>query len=486
MSQTFRLRKPVPAEKAERSYWIQSSGMSEADYLPALHGHIDAEIAIVGGGLTGLWTAWRIKELNPDADVVILEADFCGSGASGRNGGQVHTWFGSLDYLRSVVGRKEAIRLARATRDAIAEMQQLQADGVLEMDLRLGGFVSVSVAEAHDGGWSEKLAELETIGEEPFEAMGRERAQEVSAAATSREGVFEQFSGTMDPFKLSRSLRDQLVSRGVRIYEQSPVVEFRTGSPSVFVTASGSVTAERVLLATGAWAGSIPQINRSIYTVDGQVVTTEPIPELLDKIGMEPGRAISDSQMQVLYLQRTVDDRLLLGQGSGLPVYKDQLGQRTNHNPRLQEDVTAELRRMYPQLKNVAIDYSWAGPIDISASHLPIIDTLSKAPNVLYCVGWTGTALAQIPVVARMLAARLLDVDDEWSRSPLADQSDRITTVFPEPFRYIGANVVRKAVQRRVVRERAGKRVAWPTRALISLMPRYREPAQEYVPTERS
>lgn len=486
MSQTFRLRQPVPAEAAERSYWIQASGMRDDDYLPALRGDIDADIAIVGGGLTGLWTAWRIKELDPAADIAIIEADFCGSGASGRNGGHVHTWFGSLDYLRSVVGREEAIRLASATRDAIAEMQQLQADGVLEMDLRLGGFVSVSVAAAHDGGWKQKLSELESIGEEPFEPMGRERAQEVSAATTSREGVFEQFSGTMDPFKLSRSLRDRLISGGVRIYEQSPVVELRTGSPSALTTPEGSVIAKHVLIAAGAWAGSIPQINRAVYTVDGQVVTTEPIPELLDGIGLEAGRAISDSQMQVLYLQRTVDDRLLLGQGSGLPVYKDRLGKRTNHNPQLQEDVTAELRRMYPQLKDVAIDYSWAGPIDISASHLPIIDALDGAPNVLFCVGWTGTALAQIPVVARMLAARLLGVDDEWSKSPLADQSGRITRVFPEPFRFIGASVVRKAVQRRVVRERAGKRVAWPTRALISLMPRYREPAQEYVPTERS
>lgn len=485
MSQTFRLRRPVAANASQRSYWIQSSGMDEADYLPPLRGNIEADIAIVGGGLTGLWTAWRIKELEPDADVVIVEADFCGAGASGRNGGQVHTWFGSLDYLRSVVGREEASRLARATRDAILELEQAQADSVLEMDLRLRGFVSVSVAAAHDDGWKQNLADLEAIGEEPYEAMGRERALEVSAAASSREGIFERLSGTMDPFKLCRSLRSGLIRRGVRIFEQSPVTEFRTGTPSKLKTPEGRIEAKQVLIATGAWAGSIPQINRAVYTVDGQVVTTEPIPELLDEIGLEPGRAISDSQMQVLYWQRTVDDRLLLGQGSGLPVYKDRLGTRTNHNPRLQEDVTAELRRTYPQLKDVAIDYSWAGPIDISASHLPVIDTLDDAPNVLFCVGWTGTALAQIPVVARMLAARLLHVDDEWSRSPLADQSGRITAVFPEPFRYIGANVVRKAVQRRVVREREGKRVAWPTRALISLMPRYREPAQEYVPTAR-
>lgn len=486
MSHTYRLRPPVAAESDEQSYWIKANGMRADEGLVALQGDIDAQIVIVGGGFTGLWTAWRILELDPRADVVIVEADFCGSGASGRNGGHVHTWFGSLDYLRALVGRDEAIRLARATRDVIDELQAAQESGVLDMDLRLNGFVNVSIAEPHDGGWTEKLDELEELGERPFELMDRTRARRVSGTTSAREGVIEPFAGTMDPFKLVRSLRDSLVDRGVRIFEQTPVTALRTGSPARITTPAGAVTAQQVLLATCAWAGSIPQVNQAMYTVDGQVVATEPIPELLDQIGLEGGRAISDSQMQVLYLQRTVDDRLLLGQGSGLPVFKDRLGKNTNHNPRLQADVTAELRRMYPELAHAKIDYAWAGPIDISASHLPIIDTLKHAPNVMFCVGWTGTALAQIPVVARMLAAKLLGIDDEWSRSPLVDQSGRITKVFPEPFRYIGANIVRKAVQRRVVLEREGRRVGWATRALISLMPRYREPAEEYMPDKRA
>lgn len=483
MSPTYQLKQPVPATSAQRSYWIQRAGMTEGHYLPPLSDVENARVAIVGGGFTGLWTAWRMLELEPDADIVILEADFCGSGASGRNGGHVHTWFGSLDYLRAVVGSEEAIRLARETRRAIQELQELQDAGDLQMDLRLGGFVNVSVAAAHDGGWEAKLDELAGIDEYPFESMDRERAKEVSASQSAREGVIEDFSGTMDPFRLARSLRDRLVERGVKIYEQSPVTEIRAGATTELVTSRGAVKAKRVLIATNAWAGSIPQINRAMYSVDGQVVTTEPIPELLDEIGMLPGRAISDSQMQVLYLQRTSDDRLLLGQGSGLPIYKADLGERSNFNPRLEADVTTELKRMYPELRDVAIDYSWVGPIDISTSHLPVIDSLRGAPNIEYCVGWSGTALAQIPVVARMLAAKLLDVDDVWSRSPLANQSGRITTIFPEPFRYFGARVVRKAVIRRVARERSGKRVGWVTRGLISLMPRYRAAASEYVPT---
>lgn len=471
-----RLHPPEPAPPEDRSYWIRSTWHADTHHLAPLTGEERAEIAIIGGGLTGLWTAWRLIELDPEADVIILEGDFCGSGASGRNGGQVHTWFGDLDALRVVAGDDEARRLARATRDAITELKQLQDDGTLEMGLRLDGFINASVCPTHDGDWEGIVRDVEAGGDTPYELLDGPTARKLTGTATSRGGVREPFSGTMDPFRLVQSMRDRLVERGVRIYEQSPVTELHTGSPATLRTPSGVASADRALVASNAWAGSIPQINRHMYAVDAGVVATEPIPELLDELGIVDGRAISDSQMQVLYLQRTVDDRLLIGQGSGWPVYGARIGARSNRNERLTADVTAELHRMYPSLRDAGIDYDWAGTIDISATHLPVIDHLEGASHVMFCVGWTGTALAQIPVVARMLASKLLRVDDEWSRSPFADQRGHHIAIAPEPFRFLGAHIVRRAVTRRVRREREDKPVGRGTRALIALMPRYRDP----------
>lgn len=476
MTKTYRLRPPVPAEPGDRSYWIQTTSPDGVDRLSALDSAVTASIAIVGGGLTGLWTAWRILENDPAADVVVVEADFCGSGASGRNGGQVHTWFGNLDYLRAVTGRAEAIRLARATRDAIAEMAQLQQDDVLAMDLRLDGFVSYSATPAHDGNWRPAFALLAEHEETPYRELDSAEIVEVTGTATSRGGMLEQDAGTMNPFKLVMSLRERLIERGARIYESTPVTSIVTGDPATLHTPNGSVTAKRVLIATNAWAGSIPQINRVMYAVDGQVITTEPLPDKLAQTGLVDGKALGDSQMQVLYYQRTVDGRLLLGQGSGLPIYRDRLTARSNRNPALEAGVVSEMERMYPSLSGARVDYAWVGPIDISASHLPVIDTLRGADNILYCVGYTGTALAQIPVVARILAAQLQGIDDEWSRSALGHQRGRITKIFPEPFRFIGATIVRRAVMRRVRMEMAGRRVGPFTKGLIALMPRYRGP----------
>lgn len=472
---TYVLHPPVPAREDERSFWIRSEG-DRIERLEALAGPTTASIAIIGGGLTGLWTAWRIIEQAPGTDVVILEADFCGAGASGRNGGQVHTWLGNLDYLRAVVGRSEAIRLARATRDAIEELRTLQAEGILDMDLRLDGFVSYSAAPAHDGNWRGAFELLREHGESPFVELDPDEAKRITGTHSSRGGMIEGEAGSVNPFKLVRSLRDRLIERGVRIFESSPVVQIETGAPTVLRTPGGSVAASKVLIATSAWAGAIPQINQVMYAVDAQVIATEPIPDKLDALGIIDGKALGDSQMQVLYYQRTVDGRLLLGQGSGLPIYRDRMTRRSNRNRALEPGLIAEMHRMYPSLEGVRVDYAWVGPVDISVSHLPIIDTLRGSDDVLFCVGFTGTALAQIPVVARILAAKLLDVDDEWSRSALGNQRGRITRVFPEPFRFIGATIVRQAVIRRVRREMAGRRVGPLTKALIALMPRYRAP----------
>jgi len=475
MAKTFTLRPPVPAQPEERSYWIQTTAPEGPVITAPLRADIRTPIAIIGGGFTGMWTAWRILEQNPDQRIVILEADFCGSGASGRNGGQVHSWFGSLGYLRALVGKKEAIHLARETSHAITELKKLQDDGTFEMDLRLDGWILGASSKAQEGAWLESMEQLAEHGETPYRELDAEELKARTGSTSAYQGILEENAGSMNPYKLARSMRQRLIERGVEIYEDTPVLTMCGGSPVTLTTPGGKVTADKVLVATNAWANSIPEMNRYMYAVDGQVTVTEPIPEKLDELGWKNGEAIADGQMQVLYFQRTKDGRILLGQGSGLPIYKDRLTARNNRNPKLVPPVIKELHRMYPTLKDVKIEYEWLGPIDIVATHIPMMGTLKNEPNIFYCVGWSGTALAQIPVISRILASHLLGTNDEWSRSKLFNPAHR-TRIFPEPLRFIGATLVRLAVIRRVRKEIQNKKVDPITRFLVSLMPRYRAP----------
>jgi glycine/D-amino acid oxidase-like deaminating enzyme len=460
----------VVASRQDRSFWLQDAGHPGRDACQRVVGELRTQVAILGGGLTGMWTAYRLKQRSPETDVLIVEADVCGGGASGRNGGQVHSWFESLDRLAAVTDEREAVRMALATQAAIEELAALQDSGTLDMGLRLDGWLWTASSPAQEGSWEPTLAACERAGVMPYRRLDADQIRALVGPSASYQGVLEERAGSLHPGKLCAGLRALLLGMGVRIYERSPVTAIHAGPPAVLATPAGTVTADRVLIANNAWATSLPELRRYVYTVDSAVIVTEPVPDLLDELGWTSGVAVCDSQLQVLYYQRTVDGRVQLGRGSGGLVFGDRVGARQNRNPAELAPSRAELARVYPQLQDVAVDYDWTGPIDCTASHVPLLGTLAGRPNLFYCVGWNGTALAQIPAVSHILASLLLGVDDEWARSGLARQH-RPKPIPREPLRFLGATVVRQAVRRKNRLEIRNRRVDPVTEALVRLRP---------------
>ena len=168
---TLRLRQPAVASPSDRSFWLQDIGAGTA--TEPLQGNQRADVAIVGGGYTGLWTALRIRELAPETRVIVLEADLCGSGASGRNGGQVHSWFAELDQISTIVGLEEARQLCADTVGSIAELKALQQNGTIDMDLRLDGWLWTASSIAQEGAWEHSVAMASAVGENRFRQIGR-------------------------------------------------------------------------------------------------------------------------------------------------------------------------------------------------------------------------------------------------------------------------------------------------------------------------
>lgn len=465
----YSLRPPLPARPAERSLWIEAAGLSDR-VLPPLRGRGRYDVVIIGGGLTGLWTAIRLRELDPGAAIAIVEAEFCGAGASGRNGGQLHSWFESLDRLSAVAGNDEVVALARETVHAIDELAELQAAGTVDMDLRLDGWMWTASSSQQEGAWNRSVELGDRLGEQHYRSLSAAELQRRGGSAVAYQGVAEERAGTLNPAKLTAGLRELALSRNIEVFERSPVRQLVGGSTVGVVTDGGLVSAEKVLLATNAWAGSIPEINRLMYSVIGNVMTTVPIPDRLDELGWTGGEAICDAQTQVLYYQRTVDGRVLFGRGGGRPIYRDRLGAAANQETAALGALVAEFNRVYPSLADVPIDHHWSGPVDCLPSHVPVIDHLRSAPNVLYCIGWNGTALAQAPVVGRIAASLLADVDNDWSRSGLVGARRR-QRVIPEPLRFLGARVIHGAVRRTNTRA-ITNRPAHPTdRLLTGLVP---------------
>lgn len=477
--QRFTLRPPVLAAPGDRSFWLQDIG---ADAITApLSGDAQADIAIVGGGYAGLWTALRLREQAPDLSITLLEADFCGSGASGRNGGQVHSWFAEIDLLAHVVGRDEALDLCRATADAIDELDKMQRDGLINMDLALQGWMWTASSRAQEGAWDAADTLCRRMGEyRRLRPLDGAEIRRRTGSDVSYTGVVEDRAGTVQPAKLAVGLRALALARGIVIHEKSPVVSIECDTSKtgvVMVTPAGRLRASKAVLTTNAWLSSIPEIRRHMFVVDSQIIATEPAAEALDRMGWGRGLSICDSQAHVLYYQRTATDRVIWGRGTGHVAFGGHVGAWCNRSADGGADNIRELKRVYPALAGVQVTHDWTGPIDCMAEHLPVFGHLTGAPNILFGGGFNGTGIAQTPVAGRILASLALGLDDRWSRSGLVGLGKR-GILPPEPLRYLGARVVRKAIRLRNDAEIVNRAPSAIVRMLSELKPGHGGPVQ--------
>lgn len=465
---TIKMRPPVAAAKEDRSFWLQCI---DADAVTAaLQGSVDCDVAIVGGGYAGLWTAIRIKEKAPQARVTVLEAHFCGSGASGRNGGQVHSWFAEIDMLCALVGDDDALMLCRATADAIEELSGLQASGIIDMDLRLDGWLWTASSTAQEGAWAQAHDLCRTLGEERFRTLQRADILARTGSAASYVGIVEERAGTVQPAKLALGLRRLALSMGIVIHERSPVCEIVPGDRPALRTAKGTLSASKVVLAANAWLSAIPELHPYLYVVSSQVIATAPAAEILDQIGWTDGASICDAQHHVLYYQRTPGGEVIFGRGTGGIAFGDRIDARFNRSGDAGADNIREMHRVYPQLKGVPVICDWTGPIDCTAQHLPIFDHLRDHPNIFYAMGFNGTGIAQAPVAGLIMASLVLGRDDAWSRCGLVGIAKR-TRLPPEPLRYAGARLVRRAIRRKNDLEILNRKPDRITRFLAGLAP---------------
>jgi glycine/D-amino acid oxidase-like deaminating enzyme len=462
-----------------RSLWLSEAGLDGSD--PPLIGERSADVAIVGGGFVGLWTAIELTHRRPSLSVVVLEQDICGGGASGRNGGQAHTWFDRLDSLAAVCGPDEALRLAWASADALEELGALEEAGH-ELGLCRDGWLQTATTAAQLGAWEPMLAACERYGVQRYERLGAADVALRTGSAVHLAGVIEPGSGTVQPARLVAALKAMAREAGVVIHERTPVRAIRRGAAPVLVTPDGLLTAPRVVLATGAWASALPQLARRIFVVASDIVVTPPIPGRLDALGWTGGAALCDSQARVLYYMRTRDGRAALGRGGGRIAWSGHVGRGFDSDAAAARDAAAALGRVYPGLQDVPVERSWSGPVDRTLAGLPLFGDLDGRGEVHYGVGWSGTGVVQSRLGGRILASLTLGTDDEWSRSGLVGQ--RPFAYPAEPIRFLGAHLVRGAVKRVGRAEDAGRRASALDRRLAALTPALDpEPATPATPT---
>ena len=400
----------------------------------------------MGGGFTGLWTAIQLKKLEPSLDVVLIERDLCASGASGRNGGFLVSWWAKFLTLKKICGEQEALRLARASADAIDDVLAFCDKEKIDAQARRDGWLWAATSDAQIGAWQETLDAIARAGDSPFNEWTPEQVAARSGSDMHRAGIFEAGPASLQPAALGRGLRRVAIERGVRIYERTPMQDIGFGRPAVVGTPRGQIIADRVVIAMNAWGARFAQIRQSIAVVSGDIVMTPPIGEQLESIGWNDGLGISDGRALVHYYRTTPDGRVVFGKGGmcGEFCYGGRVGAQVEGESTIAAAVTRAFHWTYPMLADVDMEMSWRGPIDRTQSGLPTFWHLGPNKNIWYAIGFSGNGVGPCHLAGKILASLTLERNDEWSQTPLVRSPTRDFP--PEPFRYVGSRLLRRAL----------------------------------------
>lgn len=449
-------------------FWLREAGTPAP--APPLRDDVDADVLVVGGGFSGMWAAWHARRLEPGARVVLLEADLvCARGPSGRNGGFCSDMWLSAATMRGRWGDAGALAVGRAAADAVERIGEFcRAEGV-DAWFRRAGYMQVSTAPAHDGAWEPAARACAELGVEgAVRPLSRAEVASRCASPAFRAGAICPGSATVQPARLALGLRQRLLDAGVAVHESSPVRELRAGPDGVLArTPAGTARAPRAVLAIGAAAkGRRGPLRRRLTVASSHVVATEPVPDLLERIGWTGGESIVDSRSLVDYFRTTPDGRIVLGWGGGRIALGARLRDRAELDPRVVATAAAHLRAYFPGLAGRHIAHAWGGPIDASPTHLPMIVPLA-GERVFAAAGYTGNGVGPSHMLGRALAALALDRRDQHTALAFVDPAQ--PRLPPEPLQFLGGNAIRRALVAKESAELTSHRPSLTARTIAAI-----------------
>ncbi len=441
---------------ADRPWWLEEAPLDRE--LPPLEGEAEADVAIVGGGYTGLWTALALRRRHPSLRVRVLEAGRCGEGPSGRNAGFLETYWTALPLLVDRLGAEGTMTVARASEGAIEAVRSLGED----VWLREGGMLLVSACPAQDAACDRALAAARELGvpEEAVPLTGEEVAGRISSPVF-RRGVLFPKAATVHPARLLTALRRAALAAGADVHERTRV---RAVHPGFLVTSRARLQAAEIVVATGAWACGWRPVRGLVTPFGSAVVLTDPVPDLVAEMGWTGGEAVVDGRMFLHYFRTLPDGRVLMGSGSG-PI-GIRVGRRVTRSRAAAARAEAGLRALLPALAGVGIERAWGGPIDVSADHLPVIGTL-PGTRIHYAVGFTGNGVGPGWLAGQALASLVLGAEDEWARLPLVHR--RVARLPPRAVKVLAGSLVRAALLAIEDADEAGREHPLGARLVVSL-----------------
>ena len=429
-----------------RSLWDDTLPDDERFSGVTLPGDTDVDVAIVGGGLTGLWTAYHLVRADPSLRVVVLEAERVGFGASGRNGGWCSGFLPmSLPAMSKQHGRAAAIRLQRAMHDTVDEVRRSCDEEGIDAGYAKGGSIDLARTAPQEARLRAHLAEAAAygFGDDDHRWLGADEARATCSVTDVRGGVYTPHCAAVHPARLVHGVAAAATRRGARIHEHTRAVELE---PRLVRTEHGSVRAEVVVRATEAYTATLPGARRELVPIYSLMVATEPLSdEQWDSIGLRGRPTFTDARRLVIYGQRTADGRLAFG-GRGAPYhFGSAISGAFDTDERVRAHLTATLRELFPVLADTAVTHHWGGPLGVPRDwHCSV--RFDRRSGVATAGGYVGDGVATTNLAGRTLADLVTGRDSDLVRLPWVGHRSRRWE--PEPFRWLGVNGVRLAATR--------------------------------------
>ena len=411
--------------------WLEGAPPDEP--APPLRRDLDVDVAIIGGGFTGVSAAYHLSRRFPDRGVALLEARRLGNGASGRNGGLVLNGISAAGDP-DVLAREHAL-----TRGAVDELEALIRDRNLPVRFRRAGCLQLST--------SPRAAEAAHAQVEQLAARGLPlrflRGAELEAALSARGvhgAVLDPTEGVLNGVDLIRAMRPLLVEQGVQIFEGTPVLRVREGPAALLATPGGAVRARAIVLATSGYTPRLGYFRTGLLPVISHVIATDPVPpELLARTGLGRIAGFYDDRPRLSYASVDTDGRVIFGGGT-TAAYGYRFGNATTYDARPDDAAARVLSRSlhayFPELAGVPIRHRWSGPLDLTLARHCAIGVTGAHRNVYYALGYSGHGITLANLSGRVLADLLAGDHDRWRG--FAFYMKRPAGIPPEPMRWIG------------------------------------------------